>query len=130
MGTSGDHATPAGAVPRSLFKKQSAHEAHQADYGVTGTPDGRSPSRRPAAAPHGAPPRSEPRSGDSVSENETSRSLFRKNTLDEMTVRRTETPAESTAPVRREKVGIGSYEDPVEVKRKGRRKNKTGRPGR
>ena len=29
MGTSGDHAVPAGAVPRSLFKKQSAKEAHE-----------------------------------------------------------------------------------------------------
>ncbi len=118
MGTSGDHATPAGAVPRSLFKKQTAREAHGADYGTTGQPDGRSPSHRPAAAPDGAPPRSEPRD-----------SLFRKNTLDEMTVRRTEQPVEGAKPVKREQIGIGSYEDPSEVKRKGRSKNKTGRPG-
>src|SRR5690606_37129575 len=41
---------------------------------------------------------------------------FRKNTLDEMTVGRTERPVEGTAPekpgpVRRERVGLGSYEE-------------------
>jgi excinuclease ABC subunit B len=96
MGTSGDHATPAGAVPRSLFKKQTAREAHGADYGTTGPSD---------------------------------KTLFRKNTLDEMTVRRTEKPVEGAKPVKRAQIGIGSYEDPAEVKRKGRSKNKTGRPG-
>ena len=89
-------------------------------------------------------------------------SLFRKNTLDEMTVGRTEKPApgvlpqrppesyatakrtplvlegqperlrpgEDARPVVRGKVGVGSYEDPGEQKRKGRTKGKTGRPGR
>ncbi|CCF19375.1 UvrABC system protein B [Pseudorhizobium banfieldiae] len=115
-------------------------------------------------------------------------SLFRKNTLDEMTVGRTEKPAQGTLPTRppetvstkkrfspllegqpergetptsrssssssgqargltrgpkddpssdsirgpviRGKVGVGSYEDPGEQKRKGRTKGKTGRPGR
>ncbi|MGB6119420.1 MAG: excinuclease ABC subunit UvrB [Mesorhizobium sp.] len=94
MGTSGDHATPAGAVDRSLFRKQSAREAHGSDFGM----------------PEGAP-------------------LFRKNSLDEMTVRRTEQPVEGVKPVRREKVGVGSYEDPADQKRKGRRTGKTGRPG-
>lgn len=88
--------------------------------------------------------------------------LFRKNTLDEMTVGRTEKPApgalpqrppesyatakrtplvlegqperlrpgEDPRPVVRGKVGVGSYEDPGEQKRKGRTKGKTGRPGR
>ncbi|MDQ0456107.1 excinuclease ABC subunit B [Rhizobium paknamense] len=83
--------------------------------------------------------------------------LFRKNTLDEMTVGRTEKPvpgklpekpAGVTAsddgkkslragqtetdprPIIRGKVGAGSYEDPSEQKRKGRTKGKTGRPGR
>jgi excinuclease ABC subunit B len=56
-------------------------------------------------------------------------SLFRKNSLDEMTVRRTEIP-NGEAPIRRERAGIGSYEDPVEVARKKRRPGKTGRPGR
>ncbi|TCN28980.1 excinuclease ABC subunit UvrB [Sinorhizobium americanum] len=62
-------------------------------------------------------------------------SLFRKNTLDEMTVGRTEKPAAGHVPekpiVTRAKPGIGSYEDPADEKRqKGRTKGKTGRPGR
>ncbi|WAJ30098.1 excinuclease ABC subunit UvrB [Antarcticirhabdus aurantiaca] len=59
-------------------------------------------------------------------------SLFRKNTLDEMTVRRTEKPsgADDAKPVRREKVGLGSYEDPAETSKRKRRPSKTGRPGR
>jgi len=80
------------------------------------------------------------------------KSLFRRNTLDEMTVGRTEKPVtgdlpqrpdetlstkkrtvplpDEPKPVRREKIGVGSYEDPGEAKRKGRTKGKTGRPGR
>ncbi|MBB4064528.1 excinuclease ABC subunit UvrB [Gellertiella hungarica] len=89
------------------------------------------------------------------------KSLFRKNTLDEMTVGRTEKPVtpdrlpakppehlatakrhspllegqpdrtpDDPAPLRRARAGVGSYEDPVDVKRKGRTKGKTGRPGR
>jgi len=104
MGPGTDMATPAGAVSRSLFKKQSAAEAHGADFG---TPD------------------------------DSGRSLFRKNTLDEMTVRRTEKPVEGARPVkpeevkpiRRERVGAGSYEDPADERRRKRRPGKTGRPG-
>jgi excinuclease ABC subunit B len=159
MGTSGDHAVPAGAVPRSLFKKQTAAEAHESDYGIRD--DGARPS------------------------------LFRKNSLDEMTVRRTEKPVEGKAPPRpptsplagedsspreakasgsanlvrgddgtkpphgeppehlskgeprRARPGAGSYEDPADARRyqearsaggatgkqKSRRPGKTGRPG-
>jgi excinuclease ABC subunit B len=133
MGTSGDHAEPAGAIPRSLFKKQSAREAHSSDFGIP--------------------------------ESERGRSLFRKNTLDEMTVRRTEKPLEGVKPVkppisplvgemsgpskssgpeggangrgapddpkpiRRERAGLGSYEDPADERTRGRRSKKTGRPG-
>jgi excinuclease ABC subunit B len=110
MGTSGDHATPAGAVDRSLFRKQTAGEAHGSDYG---TPDGGS-------------------------------GLFRKNALDEMTVRRTEKPVEGAKPewpandpkpVLRGKVGVGSYEGEdgrpsADLQRQKRRPGKTGRPGR
>jgi excinuclease ABC subunit B len=130
MGTSGDHAVPAKAVPRSLFKKQSAAEAHGSDYGV---PDD-------------------------------NKSLFRKNSLDEMTVRRTEKPVEGkvpakppssplagedssprevkpsgsanlvrgddgTKPLARARSGVGSHEDPADAKRQTRRPGKTGRPG-
>ncbi|MBP2238390.1 excinuclease ABC subunit B [Sinorhizobium kostiense] len=60
--------------------------------------------------------------------------LFRKNSLDEMTVGRTEKPVTGKVPdkpvLTRAKPGIGSYEDPAEEKRrKGRTKGKTGRPG-
>jgi len=104
MGTSGDHATPAGAVDRSLFRKQTHQEAHGSDFG---TPEGGT-------------------------------SLFRKNTLDEMTVRRTEKPVEAARPERpdevkpvvRGKVGAGSYEEPADAQRQKRRPGKTGRPGR
>ena len=126
MGTSGDHAVPAGALPRSLFKKQSAKEAHEFDYGVRDDGAGAS--------------------------------LFRKNSLDEMTVRRTEKPLEGVKPSRppnageisspseakassrgdddakplvRARAGVGSYEDPSDRRRqKGRRSGKSGRPGR
>ncbi len=103
MGPGTDMPTPAGAVSRSLFKKQSAAEAHGSDYG---TPDD-------------------------------GKSLFRKNTLDEMTVRRTEKPVEGVRPVKpedvkpvvRERAGIGSYEDPGDQRRQTRRPKKSGRPG-
>ncbi|MBB5573592.1 MULTISPECIES: excinuclease ABC subunit UvrB [Rhizobium] len=59
--------------------------------------------------------------------------LFRKNTLDEMTVGRTEKPVLGKMPdkpIIRAKPGVGSYEDAVDEKqRKGRTKGKTGRPG-
>ncbi len=92
---------------------------------------------------------------------DTAKPLFRKNSLDEMTVGRTEKPVKGATPakpktedgkrfspllegqperasggkddprpVARGKVGVGSYEDPGEQKRKGRTKGKTGRPGR
>lgn len=87
-----------------------------------------------------------------------SKTLFRRNTLDEMTVGRTEKPVvghvpekpdaakgtqrfspllegqperdDGVRPLVRGKMGVGSYEDPGEQKRKGRTKGKTGRPGR
>jgi excinuclease ABC subunit B len=103
MGPGTDMPTPAGAISRSLFKKQSAREAHGSDFGI-------------------------PESG---------KSLFRKNSLDEMTVRRTEKPVEGKKPVRpddvkpivRGRIGAGSYEDPAEASRQKRRPGKTGRPG-
>ena len=75
---------------------------------------------------------------------DTTRPLFRKNTLDEMTVGRTEKPVLGNVPdkpapgatnrnddaiIRRERSGIGSYEDTADMRRK-RRPSKTGRPGR
>jgi excinuclease ABC subunit B len=130
MGPGPDAGIPANAVPRSLFKKQTAAEAHGSDYGM---PDD-------------------------------GKSLFRKNSLDEMTVRRTEKPVEGKAPAKpqpispqvgemagrtqggakdrgasasphgepvepRGRPGAGSYEDPAEARRQKRRPGKTGRPG-
>ena len=43
---------------------------------------------------------------------------------------RTINPKDDPRPIARGKVGVGSYEDPGEQKRKGRTKGKTGRPGR
>jgi excinuclease ABC subunit B len=78
------------------------------------------------------------------------RSLARKNTLDEMTVGRTEVPLGGPKPrrppsshagegsgggtaggpdlVRRGRIGAGSYEDPADERRNKRRPKKTGRP--
>lgn len=132
MGPGTDMPTPSGAVSRSLFKKQSAQEAHGSDFGIPGEP---------------------------------TKPLFRKNSLDEMTVRRTEKPVEGKAPAKpqpisplvgempsggkegraeggakerdvsakpivRQRAGIGSYEDPADARREKRRPGKTGRPGR
>ncbi|WP_246506555.1 excinuclease ABC subunit UvrB [Mesorhizobium silamurunense] len=122
MGPGTDMPTPAGAVSRSLFKKQSAHEAHGSDFGIPG---------------------------------EATKPLFKKNSLDEMTVRRTEKPVEGKKPAKpqpisphvgemsdrtgakdrddkpivRQRAGIGSYEDPGDARREKGRPSKTGRPG-
>ncbi|WP_159953107.1 excinuclease ABC subunit UvrB [Rhizobium sp. 18065] len=85
---------------------------------------------------------------------DTATPLFRKNTLDEMTVGRTEKPmpgklpekpatdttssssgstrgsTDDPRPIIRAKSGAGSYEDAGDVKRQKRTKGKTGRPGR
>jgi excinuclease ABC subunit B len=131
MGPGTDSVTPAGAVSRSLFKKQTAAEAHGSDYGLpedapklfrknsldemtvrrTEKPvPGALPAKpqgRPAVAPDGAPSRSEPRSGDSVSER-----------------------PDDPKPIVRARSGVGSYEDPRDTGRQKKRTGKTGRPGR
>jgi excinuclease ABC subunit B len=65
------------------------------------------------------------------------RSLARRNTLDEMTVARTEVPLSGDRPERpidtpgltpRGKIGAGSYEDPADENRRRGRPKKTGRP--
>ncbi|MCF6370798.1 excinuclease ABC subunit UvrB [Rhizobium halophilum] len=153
------------------------------------------PEGSPPSAPNGASPPQGGRSGTAASYfakptldnmgpgTDMPTPLFRKNTLDEMTVGRTEKPLPGKlpakpgaqrpsspsvgedsspqeaqpigeanlvrgsgqrvspllegqpergdpSPVIRGKVGVGSYEDPGEQKRKGRTKGKTGRPGR
>ena len=83
-----------------------------------------------------------------ASANMPSKSKARKNTLDEMTVGRTEVPLSSgplptkpvagkdgsspeddVKPLVRGKIGAGSYEDPAEEKRRRGRPKKSGRPG-
>jgi excinuclease ABC subunit B len=98
-----------------------------------------------------------PELDDMGGRNANGKSLFRRNTLDEMTVGRTEKPVtghvpekpdaakgtqrfspllegqperDDVRPLVRGKTGVGSYEDPGEQKRKSRTKGKTGRPGR
>jgi excinuclease ABC subunit B len=62
-----------------------------------------------------------------------SKPLFKKNSLDEMTVRRTEKPLSSSPlpekPIARAKSGIGSYEDPADERKAKKGNGKTGRPG-
>jgi excinuclease ABC subunit B len=55
---------------------------------------------------------------------------FRYNSLDEMTVGRTEKPVTGLAPIKRAKIGLGSDEDKGDVRRASKRTGKTGRPGR
>jgi excinuclease ABC subunit B len=77
------------------------------------------------------------RGGDRRAAASENASLFRKNTLEEMTVGRTEVPLGGQAPhkpgdlePRRNRSGAGSYEDASDLKRQKRRPGKTGRPGR
>jgi excinuclease ABC subunit B len=100
MGTSGDHATPAGAVDRSLFRKNTLDEmtVRRTEKPVEGARPDPSRLRPPAGAPQdeggGKSTKDDPR------------------------------------PLVRGKVGAGSYEDPGDEKRQKRRPGKTGRPGR
>ncbi|MER8477852.1 excinuclease ABC subunit UvrB, partial [Mesorhizobium sp. M1163] len=85
MGPGTDMPTPAGAVSRSLFKKQSAEEAHGSDFGIPG---------------------------------DSTKPLFKKNSLDEMTVRRTEKPIEGKVPAKPQAISprvgeIGSFGAPL-----------------
>ena len=86
MGPGTDMGKPAGAVSRSLFKKQTHSEAHGSDFGIPG---------------------------------EGEKSLFRKNSLDEMTVRRTEKPVEGTLPPRTRRGG--EVRSPPQARTRGHR---------
>lgn len=123
MGRAGDYATPAKAPSKPLFQKPSLD-----DMGP-GTD---------MAKPAGAVSRSlfkkqshrEAHDSDYGTPDDGRPSLFRKNSLDEMTVRRTEKPADGAKPVKREQIGRGSYEDPSDQRQQGRRPKKSGQPGR
>ena len=96
---------------------------------------GLGPASRTGAAPDGAPARRSGRQADTtVSEDLPAPSKkVRKNTLDEMTVGRTEVPlgqdSDPVKPVVRGKIGAGSYEDPADEKKRRGRPKKSGRPG-
>jgi excinuclease ABC subunit B len=110
-GAAGSISPLAGEMPR------------QGQRGVT------SPTRDAANHPPlSATPTSPPQRGRSAE----GASYFRKPSLDEMTVGRTEKPlGKPDDPVlKRAKPGAGSYEDPAEEARRKRRPGKTGRPGR
>ncbi len=131
MGPGTDMAIPAG---KSLFRKSEERSAQRSNR--SGEAIAETNARSPGDGPK--------------------RSLFRKNTLDEMTVGRTEKPVtgkipekpagttsplppvgrvgegkpDDPRPIIRAKAGVGSYEDEGDRTRKGRTRGKTGRPGR
>ncbi|WP_122520566.1 excinuclease ABC subunit UvrB [Pannonibacter phragmitetus] len=104
-------------------------------YGAGGTKEGASGKKKETAADRARAAKSSSMPAPS--------SKVRKNSLDEMTVGRTEVPAHAgplpkkpviqaeDAPhlTPRGKTGIGSYEDPADEKRRKGRSRKTGRPG-
>jgi len=122
MGRSGDHATPSGKS--KLFQKPSLDDMGPGTD--TETPAGAVPrslfKKQSAREAH--------ESDYGVRDDGTKPSLFRKNSLDEMTVRRTEKPVEGVKPVKRAKIGAGSYEDPADESNRKKRTGKSGRPGR
>ncbi|MBO6758736.1 MAG: excinuclease ABC subunit UvrB [Roseibium sp.] len=109
---------------------------------------GKGPASRTGAGADAPPPRRAGRQADTpASANQPAPSKkVRKNTLDEMTVGRTEVPLTKgplptkPAPIvqaedaphltPRGKIGAGSYEDPADEKKRARRPKKSGRPGR
>jgi excinuclease ABC subunit B len=122
MGRAGDYATPANRGGKSLFQKPSIDDMGPGtDMTTPAGAVSRSLFKKQSA--------SEAHEADYGMTGQSDKTLFRKNSLDEMTVRRTEKPVEGAKPVKRAQIGIGSYEDPGEQKRKGRRTGKTGRPG-
>ena len=132
MGTSGDHAVPAGAVPRSLFRKQSHKEAHESDHGVR---DQSPPSLfrknsldemtvRRTEKPVGGTPPARPPSSPLAGEDSSPREAKPSGSAN--LVRGDDDPR----PLIRARPGVGSYEDPADAKRQKRRPGKTGRPGR
>ncbi|MDQ6436518.1 excinuclease ABC subunit UvrB [Mesorhizobium sp. LHD-90] len=120
MGRAGDYATP--AKGKSLFAKPSID-----DMGP-GT-DMTTPAGAVSRSLFKKQSHAEAHGSDYGVPDDGGKSLFRKNTLDEMTVRRTEKPVDSVKPVKREKIGIGSYEEPADERAHGRRPKKSGRPG-
>ncbi|TCD15517.1 excinuclease ABC subunit UvrB [Oricola cellulosilytica] len=136
-------------------KGPASNERSEALKGGTNNTGKRDRASAGPAAPAQASSRSE---RSAVSENETGESYFHKPDLDEMTVGRTEKPVGKTppkkpgtlsplagemsakpteggdsdnpAPIKRHRIGVGSYEDPSDERARKRKPGKTGRPGR
>ncbi|MBD8890701.1 excinuclease ABC subunit UvrB [Roseibium litorale] len=144
-GYKGDRSFGAGGTKAGASGKKKETAADRA-RAAREKSSGQGPASQTGAAPNGAPSRSSGRQADtSVSEQQLAPSQkVRKNTLDEMTVGRTEVPLsnkplpkkpiiqadDSPTPVIRGKIGAGSYEDPAEEQRRRGRPKKSGRPGR
>ncbi|WP_288429666.1 excinuclease ABC subunit UvrB [uncultured Agrobacterium sp.] len=150
--------------PSRLRSSSSAPQDEGGEEAYNGSPHGEEAQRAISNHEGGSSPKSlftKPTLDDMGPGTDTAQPLFRRNTLDEMTVGRTEKPVrgktpekpttepgkrfspllegqperatggkDDPRPIARNKVGVGSYEDPGEQKRKGRTKGKTGRPGR
>ncbi|ADZ69662.1 Helicase subunit of the DNA excision repair complex [Polymorphum gilvum SL003B-26A1] len=130
-------------------RARAAKSRNAATAGLSGeNGPGQGPASQTGAAPDGAPSRRTGSASDRapVSANQSSEevpspsSKVRKNTLDEMTVGRTEVPLsdkplpkkpeDDVKPVVRGRIGVGSYEDPAEERQRRGRPKKSGRPGR
>jgi excinuclease ABC subunit B len=107
MGTSGDHAVPAGKSDASLFRKQDHREAHRPDYG---TPGGdKSLFRKPHL--------------DEMTVRRTEKPVEGRKPTKPVSIN------DGDKPIKRHRPGIGSYEDPADERRAARKSKKTGRPG-
>ncbi|UUP16316.1 excinuclease ABC subunit UvrB [Nitratireductor thuwali] len=131
MGTSGAHAVPAGRE-KSLFRKNDLDEM---TVGRTEKPVGKTPpSKRPISPLEGGEKRSVEGRGkadDSAfpATNARSHSGAPGSGRAEGGAKGRDS-SDDAKPVRRGKVGTGSYENPEDERQRGRRSKKTGRPGR
>ncbi|MBN9077866.1 MAG: excinuclease ABC subunit UvrB [Rhizobiales bacterium] len=130
MGPGTDTAVPAGAISRSLFKKQSAREAHGSDFGIPEDERGRSLFRKNTLDEMTVRRTEKPVEGAKPSRPDPSRlaepvlGLAKGKTLG-----LAPQGEDGAKPIKREAIGRGSYEDPVDERESRRRSKKTGRPG-
>ncbi len=128
-GGKGGRPNPSRLRPPSTSSESSAPQDEDGVGAVAKDPHSEAGAQRPSKSYFAKPSLDEMGPGSDAGT-----PLFRKNTLDEMTVGRTEKPVTGKVPdkpITRAKPGVGSYEDPVDEKqRKRRTKGKTGRPGR
>ncbi|MEP2456398.1 MAG: hypothetical protein ABJI06_14865, partial [Roseibium sp.] len=138
-GSQGRPAAAPDGAPSRRTESESDHSSVSETTGEAGK------GKRPSPG-QGAPAEAGASARSAASDTQTSvsaSSKVRKNTLDEMTVGRTEVPlakgplptkpldpADDAKPLIRGKIGAGSYEDPTDEKRRRGRPKKSGRPGR